>query len=80
MLRPVLSNRFKKNYSSMEKRGCDMSLIDAVIETLLEEKPLPPIRRDHPLHGNWEGFRECHVLNDWLLIYKTDGVNLIAVS
>ena len=20
--------------------------------------------------GNWEGYRECHILPDWLLVYK----------
>ena len=77
MLKPKPSNRFKKNYSLMEKRGYDMSLIDKVIITLLEEKPLPPSKRDHALTGDWKGFRECHVLPDWLLIYKADGVNLL---
>ena len=77
MLKPKISNRFKKNYSLMQKRGYDMSLIGEVIETLLAGKPLPPSKHDHALHGNWKGFRECHVLPDWLLIYKVDGVNLL---
>ena len=25
---------------------------------------------DHALGGEWKGCRECHVLPDWLLIYK----------
>ena len=77
MLKLKLSNRFKKNYSLMEKRGYNMLLIDEVVETLLNEKPLPPSKRDHALHGDWAGFRECHVSSDWLLIYKTDGVHLL---
>ncbi|MCL2225673.1 MAG: type II toxin-antitoxin system YafQ family toxin [Defluviitaleaceae bacterium] len=77
MLRPKLSNRFKKNYNLMEKRGYNMAIIDSVIETLLAGKPLPEANRDHALHGNWKGFRECHVLPDWLLIYKVDGINLL---
>ena len=77
MLKPKPSNRFKKNYVLMEKRGYDMSLIDNIIETLLNEEPLPPACMDHPLQGNWKGFRECHILPDWLLIYKKDGINLL---
>ena len=61
----------------MEKRGYDMTVIDDVIETLLQRKPLPASLLDHPLHGNWKGFRECHILPDWLLIYKIDGINLL---
>ena len=30
--------------------------------------------RDHPLKGDYKGYRECHVGGefDWLLIYKID--------
>ena len=61
----------------MEKRGYNMELIDETIEILLQEKPLPAEYLDHPLQGKWKGFRECHVLPDWLLIYKADGINLL---
>lgn len=27
---------------------------------------------DHPLTGNWEGYRECHIGGDFLLIYKLE--------
>ena len=77
MLEPHLSSRFKKNYELMVKRGYNMILLDEVVQTLLAEKPLPPERRDHALKGNWKGFRECHILTDWLLIYKKDGAKLI---
>lgn len=25
---------------------------------------------DHPLKGDWDGYRECHVGGDFLLIYR----------
>ena len=25
--------------------------------------------KDHPLSGNYKGYRECHIQPDWLLIY-----------
>ncbi len=32
---------------------------------------LAPEWLDHPLKGNWAGFRECHVaLGDFLLVYR----------
>ena len=34
------------------------------------EKKLEEKNKDHDLHGNWEGYRECHILPDWLLVYK----------
>ncbi|MDR0948861.1 MAG: type II toxin-antitoxin system YafQ family toxin [Lachnospiraceae bacterium] len=36
---------------------------------LLYLTPLPESKRDHILTGNWDGYRECHIAPDWLLIY-----------
>ena len=57
-----------------------MGLLDDVILTLLEQKPLVPKHRDHALTGNFTGFRECHVLPDWLLMYKVDEGQLILTA
>jgi len=32
--------------------------------------PLPPEWLDHALTGDWDGYRECHIGGDFLLIYK----------
>ena len=28
--------------------------------------------KDHALKGDWDGFRECHIQPDWLLIYLVE--------
>ncbi|WP_333721265.1 type II toxin-antitoxin system YafQ family toxin, partial [Bifidobacterium adolescentis] len=28
--------------------------------------------RDHPLTGNWKGYREIHIEGDWLVIYRVE--------
>lgn len=53
----------------MKKRGLDLSLLDNVVDTLRQGKPLAEKYRDHSLTGNYKGFRECHIKPDWLLIY-----------
>ena len=60
---------YKKDYNRAKKRGLDMSLLDAIVEKLRNGAELPEQNHDHPLHGNFEGFRECHIQPDWLLIY-----------
>ncbi|WP_147539354.1 type II toxin-antitoxin system YafQ family toxin [Anaerotruncus rubiinfantis] len=72
MLNLRYSARFKKDYKAMMKRGCNPKLLQEVLELLCEEQPLPPKYRDHSLSGNYEGHRECHILPDWLLIYKVE--------
>ena len=41
----------------------------AVVQKLQKDEPLEPKFRDHDLHGNYEGYRECHVRPDLLLVY-----------
>ena len=43
-----------------------------VINLIINETPLPPERRNHPLHGKWEGAYDCHIQGDWVLIYEPD--------
>ena len=43
--------------------------LQIVVITLAEDKSLPLSYRDHALHNNWEGFRECHIRPDLLLVY-----------
>lgn len=54
----------------MQKRNYDMSLLNDVIETLLNGNRLPEKNKDHALTGDWAGHRECHIQPDWLLVYK----------
>ena len=57
-----------------------MGLLDEVIQTLIEEKPLDPKHRDHELLGRYDGFRECHIQPDWLLIYARDNEQLVLTA
>ena len=67
-----LTTTFKKDYKMAMKRGRKLELIDKVITTLALGENLPNENRDHDLHGNWKGYRECHIQSDWLLIYKIE--------
>ena len=64
------STRFKRDYKLMKKRGKDMDKINSVILMLANDEELPPALCDHPLNGNWSGFRDCHIEPDWILIYQ----------
>ena len=67
-----LTTQFKKDYKLAMKRGLDIRLLEDVIAMLAMGLPLPEKNRDHALTGNWAGHRECHVLPDWLLVYRVD--------
>ncbi len=55
----------------MERRDYDLSLLDAVVETLLKGEKLEAKYRDHILLGSkYEGLHECHIQSNWLLVYR----------
>jgi len=64
------TGRFKKDAKRQKKRGKDLRKFQKVLEYLSAGKDLPAEYRDHPLTGNWVGWRDCHLEPDWLLIYK----------
>ena len=76
-LQVIWTNRFKKDYRLAIKRGLDIELLDNVIRLLSKSKPLPIQYSDHPLSGDFEGFRECHIKPNWLLIYAIENNNLV---
>lgn len=73
----VFTNRFKKDYKTMLKRGQEIQLLDEVITALAKGEILDKKYRDHYLTGDLKGFRECHIKPDWLLIYKIENEKLI---
>jgi len=44
-------------------------LKDVMLRLISNQDPLPPELLDHPLKGNWQGHRECHIGGDFLLVY-----------
>lgn len=72
MLKIQYHSKFKKDIKVIKKRNYDLSKLEKVIEILVKEKNLPARYKDHALTGNYKDFRECHILPDWLLIYRIE--------
>ena len=72
MFKPVSTKLFRKEIKLMEKRRKDIPKIQEVMQMLIQEIPLLPKYENHPLHGNYKGWMECHVEPNWLLIYRID--------
>lgn len=70
--RVTMTSEFKRGVKRMRKRGADLSLLDEAIDILRHGETLPSSYDDHPLHGRYEGRRECHIRPDWLLEYSID--------
>ncbi len=67
------TTRFKRDYKR-EARGQHRATLDASLAVLLialaNDEALSERYRDHPLSGEWAGFRDCHVKPDLVLIYE----------
>lgn len=80
MLTLETTAQFRRDYKRIKKRGYDLKLLEAVIDALLAGEKLDAKYRDHALTGNMRDYRECHILPDWLLMYRIDGRRLVLVA
>ena len=71
------TTQFKKDFKQAMKRSMKIELLEEVIAMLAMGETLPDKHKDHALTGNWVGHRECHILPDWLLIYRIEDEVLV---
>lgn len=67
------TGKMKKDIKTCQKRSYNLELLEKVIASLMIPEPLQEKNQDHNLTGNYVGYRECHILPDWLLIYRYEG-------
>jgi len=77
------SRRFDKDYKRVSagylRKVLDEEL-NRIIVLLASDVPLPPKFSDHPLSGEWKGYRDCHVRPDLLLIYRKQDDNSLVLA
>ena len=80
MRRIERATAFKRDYRRAKAisryHDLDERLV-AVLELLINDRPLPSRNRDHALSGNWLGYRDCHLWPDLLLIYAKHSPDLL---
>jgi mRNA interferase YafQ len=67
------TTRFQRDYKR-EKSGRHGKTLDTllmeVVNLLAADTPLPRPNFDHPLSGEWNDHRDCHIRPDLVLIYR----------
>jgi mRNA interferase YafQ len=61
----------------MIKRGADVSELKVVLTQLANDEPLDEKYYDHPLKGDKNNTRDCHIQNDWVLFYIKKGKTVL---
>ena len=47
-----------------------MQLLKDVVDLLAEDECVPEEYKPHVLHDNYAGLWECHIEDDWLLVWR----------
>lgn len=63
------STQFKKDYKRYRNNPKLIKALGDIVDMLANEQPIPLENRPHPLKGEYKGCMECHVGNDFLLIW-----------
>jgi mRNA interferase YafQ len=71
MLKPITTTKFKRDLKRGKKQRRNTKELKDVMGKLIKQERLSAKYRDHKLLGELQDCRECHVENDWLLIYRT---------
>lgn len=83
MYTPQYSKAFKKSYKKLRRSGkFSRQNLETVVTILSKGQKLPEKYKDHGLMGSMEGYRECHIKPDLLLIYqiKKDILVLVLIN
>ena len=62
------SKKFKKGFKKLDADSQDSVL--KVLALLADDIALAPKHKNHKLKGEYEGYEECHIKPDLLLIYE----------
>jgi mRNA interferase YafQ len=71
------TSAFKRDLKRLLRQGKNLTALETVVDALGEGRTLDPRYLDHPLTGNWKGFRDCHIAPDWVLLYKVEANVLV---
>ena len=66
----IETRKFQKDVKRCLKRGYPMLELKKVLRFLEETGTVPTSYRPHKLFGIYDGYWECHIKPDWLLIWK----------
>ena len=72
MLRVNPDPSFEQDVDRLKEMGYQIDDLKYVIGLLAKEKMLNPKYKDHSLRSKYAGMRECHIEDDWLLIYQVE--------
>lgn len=74
------STSFKKDLKRYQHQKKKMAHLETILDYLKEGKAIPEQYKPHMLKGEYAGYTECHIENDFLLIWLDPKTNRITLS
>lgn len=72
----IFGKKYKKSVRKIVRGGrIDKDSVETVVELLHSGKLLPQKYQNHFLSGELQGYQECHIRGDLLLVYEKDEEN-----
>lgn len=65
----VVSTQFKKDLKRYQNNASKLTLLKDVLSQLQQKGSVEPKHKPHQLAGEYAGCMECHIQNDFLLIW-----------
>jgi len=72
MLLIARSGKYKRSFKKIKHQGLNLDLLYDIIFELKNGNTLPPKNKNHTLKGKHKRWDECHIQNDWVLIYRIE--------
>ena len=66
------TKQYQKDVKLAVRRGLDIEKLLKVVRLLCSDEPMPAKFRNRLLVGDYNGYWECHITPDWLLVYEKD--------
>ena len=68
------SSQFKKDFKKYKRSPAKVRALEKIVSLLIEERPIPKEHKPHLLKGQYAGCMECHIEDDYLLIWIDKGI------
>ncbi|MBO7595546.1 MAG: type II toxin-antitoxin system YafQ family toxin [Bacteroidales bacterium] len=71
------SGQYKKDFKRYRHQPKKIAKLERIIDLLANEKPIPSECHPHMLKGEYKGCMECHIEDDFLIIWFDEKNNVI---
>lgn len=71
------SSQFKKDFKRYRNQLEKVKKLLTIVQYLEQEISIPVEYKPHKLSGNYKGYMECHIEDDFLLIWIDEASNIV---